>query len=150
MVLVQPTPAGSMHPAHATSAALLSPSRAQHHLFSPPPDSPGHSVHVLSFILWKHHSNKLFFFFHELKRNRQQKKHKYTNSCVLGPRKRSDCFVRWMWPGLGTLSESSPSLVLFGVINIARLLESGFTFTGMAEGTLVTLRPPSCWNTWGS
>lgn len=48
MVRVQPIPAGSMHQANASP---LSPSCAQHHLFSPPPDSPGHCIRVFSCIL---------------------------------------------------------------------------------------------------
>lgn len=128
MTCVQPIPVSSMHQANTTPASLLSPSHTQHHLLSPPPDSPGSGVHVLSFMLWKHHSNKfglfrwlVFFFFQNSKETPNQKRHKYTNSCVLGPVKRSNCFVKWMWPGLVTWTESSPSLVLFGFINIAQV-----------------------------
>lgn len=121
-------------------------------VFSPSPDCPGHGVHVLSFVLWKHHSNKLFlnyFFYFFFQENRQQQKHKCTSGCVSGSWKGSNFFVRWMWPGLGTWPDCCPSLVLFGIINIAQSQESGFTFTEMAEDTFVTPRPPSCWNPWG-
>lgn len=61
------------------------------------------------------------FFSRNSKETPDKKRHKYTNSCVLGPLKGSNCFVRWMWPSLVTWTESSPSLVLFGFINIAQV-----------------------------
>lgn len=94
-------------------------------------------THVLSFILWKCHSNNPVLF-RKIK-SQQKKKHKHTNGCILGPWKGNDCFVIWIGSGLDTWRKSQvPSLVVIGVINIVNLQESGLNFTGMAEDTCDT------------
>lgn len=73
------------------------------------------------------------------KERANKKKHKHTNGCILGPWKGNYFFVIWIRSGLGTSPKRQvPSLVVFGVINIVNLQESGLSFTGMAEGTCDT------------
>lgn len=83
--------------------------------------TPVHRTCVRSLKQWKCHSNNPFLNFFR-KRKSQQKNHKHTNGCILGPWKGSNCFVKWIGSGLGTGPKSQvPSLVLFGVINIVQL-----------------------------
>lgn len=98
MVSVQPIPAGSMHQANTDQPPLFP---------LPVPSIPFlHCLqtlqgigHILSFTLRKCHSNNPHLF---RKRKSQQKKHKHTNDCILGPWKGSNCLVKWIWSGLGT------------------------------------------------